>query len=375
MLTRTQRGDQRISKLARIITQYSTEIQKGEKVLIKGPPIAEALLLALYREVLRCGAYPTIHVDFPERMEIFYQEAAEHQLDYTPVEELFIMKNFDVTLKVLAETNLANLTSIDTDKIARHQVAFQPIRKLEKYGVRWNLTIFPTDAYAQAAGLSLTEFENFFYKACFADEDDPVSKWRELKARQEKWVESLKGAKTIQIKGENTDLTMSVEGNIICNSWGAVNMPCGEIYSSPVEGTLEGEISFEFPAIYLGKEIEDLKLRFKRGRVVDATARKGQDVIDTILNIDEGSSRVGEIGIGTNFNVNRYSKIMLLDEKMGGTIHIALGDAYPETLGTNKSAIHFDILKDLNGNGKIIIDDLVIQEEGIFTEEFLLNQS
>jgi len=371
VMTRVLRGDPRLSKLARIITQYSTEIQKSEKVLISGPPIAEPLILAIYREVLRCGAYPTIMMEPPERMEIFYQEAAEHQLDYIPIEKKFIQQNFDVTLKVYAETNIYSLKSVDMDKATRVQKAYRELKRYEKENLRWNLCIFPTNSFAQEAGMSLLEFENLYFTACFANEEDPVSKWKEVRSRQDGWIKKLEGSKTIHILGEETDLSMSIEGRIICNSWGRVNMPCGEIYTSPVEDTVEGTIKFDYPAIFNGKEVDDLFLKFKRGKVIEAKAQRGQDVIDSILNIDDGARQVGEIGIGTNFRLNQFTRNMLLDEKMGGTVHIALGDSYPETLGQNRSAIHLDILKNLVHNGQLYFDDFLIQNNGEFTPEFL----
>ncbi|MBN2383902.1 aminopeptidase [bacterium] len=370
-MTSVLRGDPRLSKLARIITQYSTEIQKSEKVLISGPPIAEPLILALYREVIRCGAHPTIIMEPPERLEIFYQEASEHQLDYVPVERIFIQQNFDVTLKVSADTNLYNLASVDLDKVTRVQLARRELKRYEKENLRWNVCIFPTNAFAQEAGMSLMEFEHLYFSACFANEEDPVSKWREVRARQDTWVKKLEGSKTIHILGEDTDLFMSIENRIICNSWGRVNMPCGEIYTSPVEETVEGSIKFSYPVIFNGKQADDLVLKFKRGKVVEAKTRSGQEVIDSILAIDDGARQIGEIGIGTNFRLNRFTRNMLLDEKMGGTVHIALGDSYSETAGQNRSAIHIDILKNLKGNGQIFFDDLLIQENGEFTPEFL----
>lgn len=367
-ISRTLRGDPRLAKLARIVTQYCTEIKKGEKVIINGPPVAETLILALYREVLRCGAYPTLRIDLSERLEIFYEEASEHQLDYCPVEDLFIAQNFDVSLTVYAEINYRSLASVDVDKIARVQIARKEVRQTAKDKVRWNLCLFPTDAFAQESGMSTMEFENYYLSACFADEEDPVSHWRELRSRQDTWVAKLEGAKTLQIIGEDTDLTMSVEGRTICNSWGRVNMPCGEIYTSPVEDTVEGTIKFSYPAIYNGREIEELVLRFKRGVVIEAYAKKGLDVIEMVLGLDEGARRVGEIGIGTNYRLNKFTKNMLLDEKMGGTIHLALGDSYTETGGQNNSVIHLDILKDLKKGGQILFDGKIIQENGQFTD-------
>jgi aminopeptidase len=230
----------------------------------------------------------------------------------------------------------------------------------------WTLTLFPTSAFAQDADMSLTEFEDFVYSATFADQDRPVAKWRALERRQEKMIAALKGADEVHIVGPDTDLTLSVKGRTFINSAGTNNMPSGEIFTGPVETSAEGYIKYDFPVCHAGREIDGIRLVFRKGKVVEASATKNEKFLLSMLDIDRGARRLGELGIGTNFGIDRFVRNILFDEKIGGTIHLALGKSYEETGGRNESALHWDMIKDLRKGGALYVDGEVIQKDGKF---------
>jgi len=288
--------------------------------------------------------------------------------------ELFA-KNFDAMINIWADVNTKCLTNVPPEKLAKRQMANKPLREIlqerERNGkYKWVLTGYPTDARAQDAGMSLYEYENFIYKAALLDREDPVAEWKNISEKQEKVCKWLNKREELRYVGLDTDLTFSTKGRYWINCDGKRNFPDGEVFTCPVEDSGNGKIRFTYPLIYMGNEIEDVSLTFKDGEVKDFSAKKGEPLLRKLLDSEEGARRVGEAAIGTNYGTNRFTKNMLYDEKIGGTIHIALGFSAEPSMGKNKAPIHLDILKDMKDGGKIYADDELFYENGKFTMEF-----
>jgi len=279
--------DPRIEKLARLVVNYSVRCKKGDQILINSPPAAEPLALEMYREVLRAGGHPVMNVNFEATTEIFYKEAKNHQLDFVSPYRKFLYKNLDGLIVISADSNTRALSNVDSKKIARASAASAPIREIfMKRGasdeLKWCGLAFPTNAMAQEASMSLSEYEDFVYGACLVDKRDPIAEWKKLSKSQEGMVRYLDKVNTLEFYGQDTEIKMSVEGKKWINSDGKHNMPSGEVFSAPVRGSVEGKIRFTFPGIYMGKEIEDITLEFRKGKVVRATAGKGQELLDNL---------------------------------------------------------------------------------------------
>jgi aminopeptidase len=361
--------DKRIQKLAKLFVSYSVNVQPKEKVLIQGSDLAFPLINELYRECLLADAYPQIIANLDVQYT-FYQTAKEHQLLYVSPFERFLMENIDVSIAIFCEPNPKRLTTVDPEKIRMRQAARSGLvetmfRREAEGKYRWGGLPYPVNAEAQEAEMALPEYEDFVYTSCLVDRDDPIAEWKKVRSEQEKLCDFLNKTNMIRVVGEDTDLTYSVKGRKWINCCGNKNMPDGEVFTAPVEDSVNGTIRFTFPGLFYGKEIEDINLSFNSGRVVKASAAKGNDLLQQLLKI-EGADRLGEAAIGTNYGITRFTKNMLFDEKMGGTIHMALGlNPIPETGGLNKSALHWDILKDMK-NGEIYADDKLIYKDGKF---------
>jgi aminopeptidase len=278
----------------------------------------------------------------------------------------------DVLVSLMGTENTRNLSSVDAKKIGIAQAARRELRtnfdkRSAKGDARWTVSLFPINAYAQEADMSLSDYEDFVYKATFADREDPVGAWQKFYQKQQVVVDWLKERKILSVKGPHVDLTMSIEGRLFGNSDGKQNMPDGEVFTGPVEDSMNGWIEFTYPAIYMGREVENIHLEFKDGKVVQAQAAKNEKTLLDQLAVDEGARYVGEFAIGTNDGIQQFTKNMLFDEKMGGTIHLALGASYPETLGKNESAIHWDMLCDMKRDSEIRVDDELLYKDGKFT--------
>jgi len=302
----------------------------------------------------------------------FYKYAKEHQLKFVSPVYKFLYENIDVSINVWCQPNPKKLSSIDPSKIrmsaaSRRELAEIFNKRAAEGKLKWVLLPYPINAQAQEAAMSLEEYEDFVYSSCLVDKEDPIAEWRKISQQQEKICEFLNQVSEIRIVGEDTDLTFNVQGRKWINSDGKRNMPSGEVFTAPLENSANGTIRFTYPGIYSGKEVEDITLTFKDGEVVKASAAKGEDLLQQILKID-GANRIGEAAIGTNYGITKFTKNMLFDEKMGGTIHIALGNSYPESGGLNKSAIHWDILKDMK-TGEIYADSKLFYKNGKFLEE------
>ena len=343
----------------------SIDAKKGETIAIHGTSAAESLIHACYEELLRVGAYPVINMEPQGAKESFYRLAKPHHLDKAPAIRKAMAKHYDGFISIKADTNTRALSSVSPAKQARLQKSMHPVMT-ELRKSRWVITLFPTEAYAQDAEMSLKDFEDFIYGATFSDCDNPVSQWKALHRRQDKLIAKLKGAKEVRIVSKDTDLKMSVKGRTFINSSGRRNMPSGEVFTGPVEDSVEGHICYDFPVCVQGREVEGIRLVFKGGKVVEATAKKNQAFLRTMLDSDPGARRLGELGIGTNMKIQRFTKNILYDEKIGGTVHLAVGSSYPETGGVNKSSLHWDMIKDLRKGGTLYVDGKILQKDGKF---------
>lgn len=364
-------SDIRLQRMAHTLIHYSLNIQKGDRLALIAWPAAAPLVYEVVREAYRAGAHPELFIQLPGTREIQLQEASDEQLAHIPAYQRLIYEEYETLLTILSEENTRELSGIDPARQALAQQAFGGLletfmRRSAEGSLRWCGTLFPTNAYAQDADMSLSDFEEFVYQACFLNDEDPAARWHELSEQQARLVEKLKGKREVHIVGSGTDLTLSVADRIFINSDGKHNFPSGEFFTGPVENSANGHIRFSFPASYNGRSVEDVRLRFENGVVVEATAAQGQDFLEKMLNMDEGARRLGEFAFGNNRNVQRCTKSILFDEKIGGTIHLALGRSYPETGGVNQSALHWDMVCDLRSGGEVRVDGEVFCKDGEF---------
>ena len=368
-------GDSRIEKLAQVVVEYSCAVRKGDRVAIYGSTAAEPLLKEIYARVLQAGGYPLMMLTLPGTEEAFFRYASDDQIQYVPRPTELIMETYDVRISILAETNTKSLSNVDPDKLvmqrrSRTGLSKTFMRRSAAKELRWTVAPFPTNAAAQDAEMSLTEYEDFVYGACLPDMNDPVGYWKKFSARQEKIVDWLKGKKQVHLKGPDTDLKLSIAGRVFENCDGHFNMPDGEIFTGPVEDSLEGHVYFSYPTIYESREVTGVRLWFEKGKVVKAKADKNEELLLKTLDTDAGSRYVGEFAIGTNEGIQSFTREILFDEKIGGSFHMALGAGYPETGSKNESAIHWDMICDLRNGGEIRVDNELLYRNGKFTIEF-----
>jgi aminopeptidase len=361
--------DPRIEKLAQLSVHYSVNVKPREKVLIHGTEQASTLINELYKECLLSDAYPTVIADLSLQYT-FYKYAKTHQLKFLSPFERFLFQNIDVSIGIFCEPNPKALSNINPDRIriasaSRRELSEIFFKRTEEEKLRWTGLPYPIDAQAQEAAMSMEEYENFVFSSCMIDKKDPVAEWKKVHKQQQKICDLLNQTTMIRIVGEDTDLTFNVKGRKWINCSGKENMPDGEVFTAPVENSVNGTIRFTYPGIFSGREVEDIILTFKDGKVAKASAVKGNELLRQLLNI-EGTDRLGETAIGTNYGITKFTKNMLFDEKMGGTIHMALGNSYPESGGKNKSAIHWDILKDMKKDGEIFADNKPFYKNGKF---------
>jgi aminopeptidase len=354
-----------------VLVRYSTHIEPGDKVMIGGTPEAAPLLLATYGEVLRAGGHPLLFVDLPGAQEVFYRLASDEQLAFvSPVQEL-VAEEYDASIRVRSDRNTRELSGIEPSRQRMRQKAMTSLFKTfmqrgASGDLKWCGTQFPTPAYAQEADMSLREYEEFVYSACFCDEEDPIARWQEVHEQQQRLVDWLEGKKQVKVTGPNADLTLSIEGRTFINSDGKNNMPSGEIFTGPVEDSASGWVRFTYPAITGGREVDGIELRFEEGKVVKATAKKNEAYLLEMLETDPGARYLGEFAIGTNHGIQRFTKNILFDEKIGGSFHLAVGAGYPETGSKNESAIHWDMICDMQDGGEIIVDGELFYRSGEF---------
>ncbi|MBN1268686.1 MAG: aminopeptidase [Kiritimatiellae bacterium] len=357
--------DQRVTNLARVLVRYSVAAKSKQHIAVDATAEAEPLVVAVYEELLRAGAYPVVRTSPASLGEIFYRLGKPHHFDKVTAYQRAMVQYMDASIRISSSPNTRALSGTDPRKMARVSKASRPLREilLKK---PWVLTLYPTQGYAQDAEMSLAQFEDFVFHATFADAKDPVARWKELARRQARLIARLRGADQVRIVGADTDLTLSVKRRIFINSAGRHNMPCGEIFTGPVESSASGYIRYDYPVCHAGREIDGIRLVFRHGRVVEATAEKNEKFLHAMLDMDPGARRLGELGIGTNYNIQRFIKNILFDEKIGGSVHLALGNSYEETGGRNKSALHWDMIKDLRRGGALYVDGKVVQKDGKF---------
>jgi aminopeptidase len=340
-------------------------------VLVRGAVTALPLVEETVRQVVRAGGNPTIQLESDELAEIVLRETRPDQLGWvSPLEETLAEK-VDVRIVIQGASNTRTLTGVDP---ARQQVVQMARRKLLRHYMersaagshRWVGTLFPCPAYAQEADMSLADYEDFVYAATFADQPDPVACWQEVHTTQQRLVDWLAGKEQVVVRGPNVDLTLSIAGRTFINSDGKRNMPSGEIFTGPVEQSVNGWIRFSYPAIQGGREVDGVEFRFEAGKVVYAHAAKNEAYLLSQLASDPGAAYLGEFAIGTNYRIQRFTKSILYDEKIGGTLHVALGAGYPETGSRNQSAIHWDFICDMRQESEILVDGELFYRNGQF---------
>jgi aminopeptidase len=358
-----------LKKYADLLVNYCLEIQEGEKLYIRTTTLAEPLVREVYREAMEQGGIVDVDMSFRERGKIFMENAGEEQMNHVSPMYRHAMDNYETYLVIRAPFNLREDNNVNPAKLKRRQKAMASINKtyFERTATRdlkRNLCQFPTQASAQEAGMSLSEYEDFVFNACRLYDDNPKKSWLQVRKDQQKVTDYLNNSKRVQYKGPGTDISFSCEGRIWMNSDGQTNMPSGEVYTAPVEDSVNGVVSFSYPAIYMGREVKDVRLWVKDGYVEKWEASMGGEFLDEIFELP-GARRFGEAAIGTNYNIQKITRNILFDEKIGGSIHMAIGQSYKQCNGENESSIHWDMITSMM-EGEIIADGEKIYEKGKF---------
>jgi aminopeptidase len=362
---------ERLRRLAEVLVSYSGGVKAGDLAVLQGPMHVEPLLEQLYAAVLQAGGHPTVRCA-PELEDLLFAEGSDAQIEWQTPGEQQDIEQTDVWIVIDAPSNTKALTSVDPEREARVQRARLPLREryLERAlagELRWVLTAYPTNAAAQDAEMSLAQYKEFVYAAAFLDDGDPVARWRAFAGELERVAELLNTKQELRFVAEGTDLTFAVGGD---RTWlpsdGHENFPDGEVFTAPLDDSAEGEITFTFPAVFSGRQVDDVRLRFHEGQVVDASASRGEEFLREMVALDDGARRVGELAFGLNDAVRVFTTNILFDEKIGGTMHLALGSAYPECGGTNRSALHWDMICDLRSGGEVYADGELVYRDGRF---------
>jgi aminopeptidase len=362
--------DSRISRWAKTLVGYCLDVKPGETVQINATTAAEPLVAAVYGEVLRAGGHPVPMIRIPRLGETLLREGNDDQLSWINPADRLLTEQVDCFLHISSETNTHQFAGVDPARQAiahRAQRELFQLRQNRSKEARWCLTLYPTEAYAQDADMSLGDFTEFVYEACFLNSDDPAVRWKELGERQQFYVDWLRDKQHVHIIGPKTDLRLSIAGRTFRNSDGKRNFPSGEFFTGPVEDSAQGHIHYTIPSNVNGRGVQDIRLRFEAGRVVEATAAQGQVFLDQMLDLDAGARYLGEFAFGNNFGIQRPTRNILFDEKIGGTVHLALGNSYPETGGKNISGLHWDMICDLRpeaGGGEVYVDDVLVLKDG-----------
>ena len=353
------------ARFADLLAGYCLEVQEGQEIVVRSTALAAPLLLECQRAILARDAWPLLRVELPGATAAFYRHALDRHLDLFSEVSFAEAKKTDAHLAIQAPENTRALAGIDPERLARAARARRPVREVTMKK-RWCATLWPTEAGAQQAGMSLVDFEAFVERALFLDQPDPVRAWGELRAFQAGLIERLKGAGELRIEAPGTDLALTVKGRRWVNSDGKRNMPSGEVFTGPHEASANGRVRFGVPSSPAGVDVAGVDLEFEDGLVVAAAAERGEDYLQRALATDGGARRLGEIGIGTNFGIDRAIGATLFDEKIGGTVHLALGRSYPETGGKNESALHWDLICDLRQGGRLTADGETVMQDGRF---------
>ncbi len=363
--------DPRIEKLAEVLVQYSLKLKKGQLFRIEGEPGTRPLMRAVFERAVKAGAHPYTLTRLPETEEILLRQGSQTQLNYVSPLLKYEVNKMDARLVIIGSENTRYLSGVDPKRQAAFRRAQRPLvqrwfQRVARNEISWCVTLFPTSAEAQETDLSLVDFEDFVYGAGCVNKPNPVKHWLAVGKEQERLVRILNRVDRLHVQSAGTDLKLRVKGRKWVNCCGTNNFPDGEIFTSPLENSAEGVIRYSFPAVYLGREVEDVHLEFRKGKVVKETARKNQNYLTTMLNTDRGARYLGEFAVGTNYGIKRFSKNILFDEKIGGTCHLAVGNSIAEAGGKNKSSLHWDMVCDLRKDSEISADGKVIYRDGTF---------
>jgi aminopeptidase len=369
-------ADPRVERLAGVLVEYSTQVQPGDLVCIGSSLAGAPLVSALYEKVLEAGGHPQLHTDSDGEAELLLAHGSDAQLEWLNPARMDEIERADVRISIEAETNTRGLTGIDPVRQARHARAREPLRKryFERSAageLRSVVTLYPTHATAQDAEMSLDEYEDFVYGAGLLDTDDPVREWKALGERFVRLADWLGRKQELHVVGDGTDLTLGVEGRTWIPCDGRENFPDGEVFTGPEETSVNGSVRFSYPASYGGRRVSGIELEFEAGEVVRARAERGHEFLQEMLALDDGARRAGEFSFGMNEAVREFTGHTLFDEKIGGTVHLALGASYPESGGTNESALHWDLVCDLRTDSEVYADDELVYRDGRFLDGVL----
>jgi len=372
-------ADLRIQKFAKVLVEHSTRIAPGDRVLIEATTAAEPLVRELIIQILQKGGHPHPLImlpdfNYPDHEELLLTYGNDAQLGFAPAFFKLAYDQFESRIRIHSATNPRDMNLMDPARMQKRNMAKGVITETQmRRGAeglfKWVTTLYPTAGYAQDAGMSLRQYEDFVFGAIHANEDDPIAYWKSTAASQQKAIDFLAGKSQVVLRGPNVDLTLSIKGRKFVNSTGLNNMPDGEIFTGPVEDSVNGWVKFTYPAIYQGVAVEGAELTFSNGRVETAKAEKNFEYLIKMLESDEGSRYLGEFAIGTNSDINRFTGNILFDEKIGGTFHMALGSGYPETGSKNRSAIHWDMICDMRTDSEITVDGELFYKNGQFVFE------
>jgi aminopeptidase len=368
-------SDPRVAKLADLLVNYSLELQPGQLVRVDGGMVAAPLVTELYRYALKAGAHPRTRLEVEGLDVIAVGESSEQQLTFVSEIDRFEIETLDALITIWADKNTRSLSRADPQRLSKRIAARRELTnrywdRMDEGAARWVGTRFPTDAHAQDAEMSLAEYEDFVYGACHVqDDEDPVAHWQKVSGELNTRARELETFREIRIVGPDTDLRLGVDGRAWLAADGKLNMPDGEIFTSPVETGTEGEIRFSFPAIFQGRRVEDVRLLFEAGRVVQAEAAAGDDYLKSLLDMDEGARILGEVAFGLNYEIDRFTRDILVDEKIGGTMHLALGSSFKKLGGRNESGLHWDMICDLRAEGEVYADGELMWKAGHFLHE------
>jgi aminopeptidase len=363
--------DPRLVKYADVLVNYSTKVKPGDWVHIYCGRPGAPLVREIVDQVMLAGGHATYFLDSDGVNEALYKNATIEQAGWCSPLDMLMVKQADVAMFLNAPENTRSLTATDPKKQQAHGKAYTKwheiyMKRSAEGSLRWTMANFATPALAQEADMSLADYEDFLYKATFIDQPDPVKAWKKVHDEQEKLVKALEGKKEFRIRGVNADVVMSIEGRRFINSDGDQNMPSGEVFTSPVENSVNGWVNFTYPAVHLGREVEGVRLEFKGGRVVKASATKNEEFLINMLDLDKGARVVGELGLGTNYGISRFTKDILFDEKIGGSFHLAVGSGFAECGGKNHSGLHWDFICDARADTEMLVDGKLFYRDGKF---------
>lgn len=363
--------DPRIDNLANILVNYSTSVQPGEWVGVLGDIAALPLVRAVHAAVVKAGGNPTLIMSDEMMTRDFARLASDEQMQWLDPLQTLYTENADVYIRCGALSNTRAMTNIDPKRLQKIQSARSPwletrMRRAAEGKFKWVGTLYPTEGSAQEAGMSIEEYEDFVFRATFADKADPVGEWKKMGEMQQKKIDWLAGKKHVALKGPNIDLELSIDGRVFINACGERNMPDGEIFTGPVEESVTGWYRASFPSIVQGRAVEGIELKFEDGKVIGASAAKNEELLYSMLDADARSRYLGEFAIGTNFGIDKFTGSILYDEKIGGTVHIAIGAGYPDTGSKNKSSVHWDMICDMRQDSEIYVDGELFYKDGQF---------